>query len=82
MDGGDEAVVVARDVKNGDGLGASDGGEVGLRKDFANVGDGLPLGGGGHGEPRGKVGGRVRMVLGIVEDAALGDDSHSTLLSN
>ncbi len=79
MDGSDEAVVIASDIENGDGLGAADGGEVRVREDFPNIGDGLPLGGGGYGDPYVEVGSGVRVLLGIVEDAALGDDSHSEI---
>ncbi len=76
MDGSDEAVVITGDVEHGDGLGATHGGEVRVREDFANIGDGLPPGGGGHSDPSGEVGGGVRVLLGIVQDAALGDDPH------
>ena len=39
IDGGDEAVVVARDVEDGDDLGTTDGGEIGMGQDLADVGD-------------------------------------------
>jgi hypothetical protein len=38
VDGGDQAVVVAGDVEDGDSLGAADGGEVRMREDFTNDG--------------------------------------------
>ncbi len=76
MDRGNEAMAITGNVEDGDGLGTADDGEVRMRKDFANIGDGLPLGGAGHGEPCGEVGGGIRVLFGIVEDAALGYDSH------
>jgi hypothetical protein len=83
MDGCDQAVVIAGDVENGDGLGTADGGEVGMRENLAHFGDGSPLRSGGHGNPRGEIGCDVRVLLGIGEEAALGDDSDSeNLLSN
>ena len=65
MDGGNEAVVIAGNVEDGDGLGTANRGKGGMRKDFANVGDGLPPGGGGYGDPCREVGGGVAMLLGI-----------------
>src|SRR5437763_1849977 len=42
VDGGDKAVVIAGDVENCDGLGAADGGEVRMGKNFVDVRDALP----------------------------------------
>ena len=81
VDGGNEALVIAGDIEDSDGLGAADGGEVGMGKDFAHVRDGLPFGSGGYGDPCRKVGGGVGVLLGIVENAAFGDDVHANLLS-
>ena len=67
MDGGDQTVVISCDIEDGDGLGAADGDEIGMRENIANVCDGLPLGGGGHGDPCAEIGGGVRVLLGIVE---------------
>ena len=38
------AVVVAGDIEDHDGLGTADGGKVRMRKDYADLSDGLPLG--------------------------------------
>lgn len=79
VNGGDEAVMISRDVENGDGLAAGYSGRIGMGESLTYFLEARPFAFFRGLIPRRKGNGEVRVKLGVFIEAAAGDDSHRLL---